>query len=519
MILEEPLRTERLILRTLDPARDASETYLGWFSDPEITRFLEVRLSAPQTTADLESFIDECNASPENLLLGMTLAPDGRHIGNIKLGPINSFHRRAELGLMIGDKSQWGKGYATEAIAAISEHAFAKLGLAKLVAGVYSRNIGSYQAFIKAGYVEEGRLSGYWDTGSERQDEVLLGKRAPLSERRFGDVTHMTLIGGGTLMMVAAHAAKRAGFSVSIVLAPRHAEESLDDSGRPAHQVLAEAGFPTHVVEDINAIEAPPGSGPNSVAMCIGPAWIFQDRVRESFGAGMINFNNIPIPHYLGGAHFTWQVLNGNREGGCILQEIDGNIDRGAILRRELYSLPETVRVPADYFSHNAEMSRSFLLRAFVDMRAGTEFARVPFSAFESGRLYFPRLMTRENAWIDWSWGAKDIEAFCRAFDAPYPGAATLLEGNEVRLSGVSLAEEHPHIHPYCAGLIVRKSGGTGNIYIAAAGGILRVTSVSNQSRRLEGAAIKEGRRFATPPDLLHRSKVFRPNVTAKHVG
>ena len=41
---------------------------------------------------------------------------DGRHIGNIKIGPVHSYHRRARIGLLIGEKEFWNRGYATEAI-------------------------------------------------------------------------------------------------------------------------------------------------------------------------------------------------------------------------------------------------------------------------------------------------------------------------------------------------------------------------------------------------------------------
>ena len=52
------------------------------------------------------------------------LVEDGRHIGNIKLGPIQWLHRRADLSLFIGDKSCWSLGYASEAIGLVRDWAF-----------------------------------------------------------------------------------------------------------------------------------------------------------------------------------------------------------------------------------------------------------------------------------------------------------------------------------------------------------------------------------------------------------
>ena len=171
MELTAPLRTERLVLRTLTAA-DATPRYLGWMRDPEVNRYLESRL-VEHTIDSLREFIETSNAGPD-LLLGICLA-DGSHIGNIKLGPVNEYHRNAPVGLLIGDPASWGKGYATEAIVAITTHAFSSMGLEKLYAGAYASNTGSIQAFRKAGWLEEGRSRGHWRSGNDREDNVQLG--------------------------------------------------------------------------------------------------------------------------------------------------------------------------------------------------------------------------------------------------------------------------------------------------------------------------------------------------------
>ena len=48
---------------------------------------------------------------------------------------------------MIGDKSSWGKGYASEVINVISRYAFRSLNVNKLTAGAISPNIGVIKAF------------------------------------------------------------------------------------------------------------------------------------------------------------------------------------------------------------------------------------------------------------------------------------------------------------------------------------------------------------------------------------
>lgn len=180
MKLAHPLVAEHIELRSLSGA-DASERYLAWLSDPEVNHFLEVRFSAPKTIDELRLFIVASEGSVNELLLGIFLRADGRHIGNIKLGPIDSNHGSGDIGLLIGERSEWGKGYAATAIDLLANYAFFQLKLRKLTAGCYAENEGSRRAFLKAGFSEEGRRTGQYRVDGGRQDGLLFGRIAPHS--------------------------------------------------------------------------------------------------------------------------------------------------------------------------------------------------------------------------------------------------------------------------------------------------------------------------------------------------
>lgn len=175
MHLSVPITTERLVLRTLEEG-DVTERYLGWLRDPAVNRYLEVRFDV-QTLETCRTFVLAANQHADTLLLGIFLkegTEERRHIGNIKLGPINPHHRRAELGLLLGDRAEWGKGYGSEAIVAMTRHAFAHLGLHKVTAGCYGGNHASAGAFLKAGYHEAARRPQHWLCEGEWQDDIIL---------------------------------------------------------------------------------------------------------------------------------------------------------------------------------------------------------------------------------------------------------------------------------------------------------------------------------------------------------
>jgi len=167
------LHSARLRLRALEPS-DLNATYLGWLNDPEVNCYLETRF-LPQTLEALQAYWQAHRDDPTSPWFAICLAADGRHIGNIKLGPIQWLHRRADLSLFIGDSSCWGKGYASEAIALMRDWAFRELDLQKLSAGIYAGNIGSRRAFEKCGFAIEGTLRQEVVSSGERLDIWRMG--------------------------------------------------------------------------------------------------------------------------------------------------------------------------------------------------------------------------------------------------------------------------------------------------------------------------------------------------------
>ncbi|OGO95762.1 MAG: hypothetical protein A3F41_06160 [Coxiella sp. RIFCSPHIGHO2_12_FULL_44_14] len=166
-----PLQSERLYYRTLIE-KDVDEHYHRWLQDPRINQYLEVR-HATLSLSQLKEYVNRMNDAENHLLLGIFLNSD-RHIGNVKLGPIDWKNKRTMLGLLIGDCLSWNQGYATEAIRTVSHWAFQQLHLRRVGAGCYASNIGSSKAFAKAGFREEGRLKSYWATEQGYEDSLMM---------------------------------------------------------------------------------------------------------------------------------------------------------------------------------------------------------------------------------------------------------------------------------------------------------------------------------------------------------
>jgi len=167
------LKSEYLHLRSLE-SDDINKTYLDWLNDFLVNQYLETRF-LPQTMESLREYWSAQRDDPRSPWFAICLNSDDRHIGNIKLGPIDVLHRRADLSLFIGDRESWGKGYATEAIMLISSWSFSVLDLQKLNAGIYSSNVASKRAFEKSGFILEGTLKEEVFSAGNRIDVLRMG--------------------------------------------------------------------------------------------------------------------------------------------------------------------------------------------------------------------------------------------------------------------------------------------------------------------------------------------------------
>ena len=175
---EVEITTSRLYLRTFGQD-DITEEYVTALNDQEVIGLTEQRYRrSPATMESVKKYADDSNTE-ESILLGIFLAEGKRHIGNIRLHTISQHNKRAELGIMIFDKAQWGKGYATESLMAVSDWAFGTLGLHKIEAEYYSTNIGSSEIFRKAGYIIEGAIKDHFFIDGKFVDAIKVAKFNP----------------------------------------------------------------------------------------------------------------------------------------------------------------------------------------------------------------------------------------------------------------------------------------------------------------------------------------------------
>ena len=153
-----------------------SEKYINWMNDYEITKLTEQRFSK-HTKKSTIKFVNEMKKSKIEYLFGIFYVKKNKtHIGNIKLGPINNYHKFAEISYLIGDTNFQNRGFATEAIKQILILAKKKYKLSKIIATTYSNNFTSRKVLEKNKFKLEGIIKKKFLFNKKRLDQLVFGR-------------------------------------------------------------------------------------------------------------------------------------------------------------------------------------------------------------------------------------------------------------------------------------------------------------------------------------------------------
>lgn len=143
------LESERLFLKPLSQ-KHLSLAYVNWLNDIEVNTYLES--GGNYTLQLLADFLKE-QEQKDILFWAIHLKNSNKHIGNIKIDPINYEQSSGEFGILMGDKENWGKGFANEASNRIIKYCFEQLKLTKITLGVIENNIKAVSLYHKIGFI------------------------------------------------------------------------------------------------------------------------------------------------------------------------------------------------------------------------------------------------------------------------------------------------------------------------------------------------------------------------------
>ena len=148
------LETERLRLEPFGEPH-LTERYVAWLADPEVVRWSEQRRRS-HTLASCRAYVDSFRGTPNMLFAIVAKDPALGHLGNLNVY-IDTRHGVADIGILMGERAAWGKGYGREAWGAIMGALLRDPTMRKVTGGCVADNVAMVKIMRACGMVEDGR--------------------------------------------------------------------------------------------------------------------------------------------------------------------------------------------------------------------------------------------------------------------------------------------------------------------------------------------------------------------------
>ena len=146
---------ERIRLRGVE--KEDLPLFVAWLNDPEVVDGLGLFL--PLSSSDENRWFESITAhepAEKPLVIEVQDGESWRMVGNSSFMGIEWTSRVAEVGLFIGDKSLWNKGYGTDVMRLVLKHGFETLNLNRIWLRVHADNPRAVRVYEKIGMAHEG---------------------------------------------------------------------------------------------------------------------------------------------------------------------------------------------------------------------------------------------------------------------------------------------------------------------------------------------------------------------------
>jgi RimJ/RimL family protein N-acetyltransferase len=154
-----------------------AEILARWSRDTEYWRLRSTDSAYPQSARSIRARLaaDWLGPDPTNYYFYIRTRAEDRLIGTVGLFDVDGVHGDAVVGIGLGERDCWGRGYGTDALRVLLRFAFHELNLRRVSLSVLSSNPRAMRSYEKAGFVYEGRHRRQNHIEGRRYDEVCMG--------------------------------------------------------------------------------------------------------------------------------------------------------------------------------------------------------------------------------------------------------------------------------------------------------------------------------------------------------
>lgn len=150
-------------------------TATKFVNDRELKKLLVTTIPFPMTIWEEESWIKSQQSNNQGTYnFAIEDIESNKYIGGCGIQNVNWLARVATVGIMIGDKDYWGKGYGTDAMKVLINFIFDDMNINKIRLGTFSFNERAIKSYQKCGFEVEGVLKDEIFKDGKYYDEIIM---------------------------------------------------------------------------------------------------------------------------------------------------------------------------------------------------------------------------------------------------------------------------------------------------------------------------------------------------------
>lgn len=187
---------------------------------------------------------------------------------------------------------------------------------------------------------------------------------------------------------------------------------------------------------------------------------------------GCINVHASLLPKYRGAAPINWAIINGEKETGITIMQMDEGLDTGDIL------LQEGIPIAKDDTTGTLSVRLSQLsVKLLIKALEAIDVDRIKAIPQDNSKASFAPILKKGNGRIDWTREAEDIYNMVRGMD-PWPGAFTYYKGEVWRVWKTAVGNNSNGT----PGTVINVDGG--KIDIACGKGAISITEMQPANKK-----------------------------------
>lgn len=144
-----------------------AKTYTKWINDPEVTRYTSIK---PLSLEEEKKYIKKVQKSKTDEIFSIFSKDTDKLIGNVGCHNLEDPDQNFEMGIIIGEKDCWGKGYGTDAFKTAIQYLFNEKKAKKLTLDVCTENKAAIRVYEKCGFEEKNKFKKVFPRGGAEKD-------------------------------------------------------------------------------------------------------------------------------------------------------------------------------------------------------------------------------------------------------------------------------------------------------------------------------------------------------------